>query len=217
MNTWSKPQHKILSLFVLILILPLLESTALAAKVFIRPNESDKNFIERVTNHKLTGDGNGRFQIARTSKLLKGSEVLVAFTEVLFEDTEPSNGFEIYLNFFIKDSPLQYESPATFVACEVEGGSPALRTFFYVDLKSETTPVIAVICSWPKHAGADCNLSDEVKFFKLTSKSISPVPMANYKELFYYKKKPEPKSDFTCSYARFKTAKDVKTLLLKSR
>ncbi len=143
--------------------------------------------------------------------------MLVAFTEVLFEDTEPSKGFDIHLNFLIKESALQYEAPASLVACEVEGGSPALRSFFYVDLKGEATQAIAVICSWPEHSGADCNLSDKVKFFKLTSKSISPVPMANYKKLFYYSKKPGPKSDFTCTYARFKNAKDVKALLLKSR
>ena len=178
--------------------------------------ESDQSFVERITRHKVVDDGNGHFQIARNSKLLKDTEVLIAFTNNPFDETS-TDLFDVHLNIFVKKAKDQYESLDTVIACEVEGGTPTLNSFFYVDLKGESNPAVAVICSWPSHPAAECQLSDEVRFFKVSEKAIEEIPMDKYKTLFYKEKSPDPKSDFTCKYANFKSAKEVKELLKKAK
>jgi len=75
-------------------------------------------------------------------------------------------------------------------------------------------PHLAAICGWDQtHAGADCPGSDEVRFFKIDGGSLAAVDMETYKNLFYKAVKPSKRADYSCTVAKFKTARDVKTLL----
>ena len=198
---------------ILIYILAIFSKT-FAAPVSMTEKESDQGFVERVTTRKVLDDSRGHIQLLRSSKLLKKSEVLIAFAKVPNE-----NDFDIHMNAFIRKSGANYESLTSKEVCEVEGGDATLESFFYVDLKTESRPLIAVICSWPEHRYADCQLKNEVRFFRVTEKSIDIVSMEPYQKLLYEDEKPyagREISDGKCSHAKFKTANDVKKLLAEN-
>jgi hypothetical protein len=185
-----------------------------------KAGESDAVFVARVTKHELATSGNmvdsGPPQLASTPVLIKGATALVAFTEVP-EPGDPDDN-DINLNAFIKQSDLSYARIGETEACEVEGGSPSMRTFFFADLGGGSQPVVGVICGWDaSHAAADCQANDEVRFFNVDAKSVSAIDMKKYDALFYKQEKPSKKATYTCAVSKFATAQDVKRLLKGGR
>jgi hypothetical protein len=206
--------HKLLKL-VLVLILAGASQSAFAAApatVTKNPGESDAAFVKRITKHDISSSSmvDGQPQLGSTTALIKGSEALVAFTDVPDPDpTDPAS--DIYMDVFRKQSGLSYARIGHAQVCEVEGGSPTLRSFFYVSPDNGSDMAVGVICGWDaSHAAADCQANDEVRFFKPDG---SAIPMEKFNKLFYKQARPDKHSDYTCQVAKFQTAKDVKNLL----
>jgi hypothetical protein len=182
------------------------------------PGETDAQFVKRVTGQDVATDGfgdSGAAQMAKTTSLVKGTEALVAFTKTPNPDEDPDSlDNDIAANVFVAKSSSNYVRLGPTVACEVEGGEATLRAFFYADVGEPPSPHLAAICGWDEtHAGADCPNSDEVRFFKIDGDSLAAVDMEKYKSLLYKKVKPTKSADYTCTVPKFKTARDVKTLL----
>lgn len=192
----------------LILILLCAPAFAQQGAVTRQASETDAAFVKEITHQDLVQDGHD--QLGRTSSLVSGKEALVAFTERPSEDG--ANDFE--LNVFVKNSGQSYQILKSVTACEIEGGSPSLRSFFYVSLSKNGTLVIGVICGWDAtHAAADCQLSDDVRFFKIKGGELQALPMEKYTALFYRQVEPTKDAGFTCTVARVNSAQDVKRLL----
>jgi hypothetical protein len=193
-------------------------SAAIATK---KPGESDAAFVQRITGHDISVSGmvDGQPQLGNSSTLIKGAETLIAFTDVRDPgDTDPEPANDIDMNVFLKQSPLSYARIGTVEVCEVEGGSPTLRTFFYASLEGVSDPVVGVICGWDAtHAAADCQANDEVRFFTVNSSGAAVVPMEKFARLFYKQVNPDKHSSFTCTVSKFQTAQDVKKLLQTGR
>jgi hypothetical protein len=179
--------------------------------------ESDTDFVQRVTKQTIVPDEAEHPQIANTTALIPGAQVLVAFTEAA-DPQDPSHDYDIMLNVFLKTSDRSYSWIGNTDACEIEGGSATQRAFFYASPDNGPTPDVAVICGWDAtHRGADCESNDEVRFFKVDRNDVSDVDMKKYQTLFYKQVKPDRKSAYTCQVSKFKTAADVKKLLKAGR
>lgn len=187
-------------------------SNSWAASAVQKKNESDISFAERVTGFPVTPTAAENKQIARTTLL--GKEMVIAFVEAPFDPERPNDhDYNVEMNLLIKEKDSSYLKTSISV-CDVEGGNPTLRSFFYFNADAQADLEIVTICGWDAtHKAADCNLQDEVRIFKLKGDTIEALPMDKYKSLLYEDKKPETKSDFTCQYKKFKTAADVKRLL----
>jgi hypothetical protein len=195
---------------------------AAVGEVSRSPGETDAQFVKRVTGQDVATDGpgdNAAAQMAKTTSLVKGTEALVAFTRAPDPDESPgSPDKDIVANVFVAKSGSTYVRLGPTVACEIEGGEATLRAFFYAHVGEPPSPHLAAICGWDEpHAGADCLSNDEVRFFKIESGSLAAVDMEKYKSLFYKAVKPSKSADYTCTVAKFKTARDVKTLLAGKR
>jgi hypothetical protein len=191
---------------------------ATSVEVGRSPGETNAQFVKRVTGQDVATDGpgdSGALQMAKTASLVKGTEALVAFTKAPNPDEGPgSSDNDIAANVFVAKSGSTYVRLGPTVACEVEGGEATLRAFFYADVGEPPSPHLAAICGWDQtHAGADCPTSDEVRFLKIEGDSLAAVDMEKYKSLFYKEVKPSKSADYTCTIPKFKTARDVKTLL----
>ncbi|MGH6679726.1 MAG: hypothetical protein ACREDL_12540, partial [Bradyrhizobium sp.] len=80
--------------------------------------ESDAAFVERITKHEITSASGGNQQLASTSALIKGSETLIAFTEVRDpSDRDPEPAHDIYIQVFLKQSDLSYAWIGNALAC----------------------------------------------------------------------------------------------------
>ncbi len=194
-------------------------SRAAPVEVTRNPGESDTDFVQRITKQTVVPDAAEHRQIASTSALIKGAETLIAFTEATDEsDRDPEPAYDIALNVFLKMPDGSYSWVGKSTACEIEGGSPSMRTFFYANPDNTPDLEIGVICGWDEsHAGADCAANDEVRFFKADRNAVTEVPMKQYETLFYKQEKPDKGSDFTCTVSKFRTAADVKNLLKAHR
>ncbi len=186
-----------------------------ASEITMKSDESAESFIKRATKHKLILDESGHAQLAKTSDLTKGSEAFVAITES-DPEKDPAdadvNSFD--LNILVKKIDQTYSLFSPVIACEIEGGTPTLRAFFFVNIAGETNREVGVICGWDiDHPYADCESNDVVYLFKVGSGQIEPVDMKRYKSILYREAKPEKNSDFECTYSKFKTVSDVKKLL----
>jgi hypothetical protein len=179
------------------------------------PGEDDAALVQRITKQDVVADSAGHDQIASTSSLLKNTETLIAFTTAPdLQDADPDPANEIYINAFLKKSDGSYTWLGNTLACEDEGGDASMRSFFYASLDKASNPVVGVICGWDAvHRYADCEMNDQVRFFKVEQNSVSAVPMEKYEKVFYKQEKPDKNSKFTCAVSNFKTAADVKSLL----
>ena len=93
-----------------------------------------------------------------------------------------------------------------------------MRSFFYVSPDHAPGLDVGVICGWDEpHRGAECELNDEVRFFKVSPTAVTEVPMKKYETLFYKREKPDKSSRYTCKVSKFQSAADVKTLLTARR
>ena len=185
-----------------------------AQSVERQPSEPLPAFVERATRFKVADDGLGHAQVAETTQLLKGQTLLIAFTLRPSDEADHDiNNFDVHVSVFVKKSDRTYEPIETAIACEVEGGRADVKSFFFTPLKGELTPVLGAICRWPEHPAADCHGPDEVRLFRVTPQDVAPIQMQKLTSLLYTERKPEPKADYQCTYALFKTAKDVKSLL----
>jgi hypothetical protein len=139
------------------------------------PGESDAAFVARITKHDITTVYGGGQQLGNTSALIKGAQTLVAFTDVPDPDPEPGvNADEIDMNLFVKQSDLSYARIGSMTVCEIEGSSASMRSFFYTPLKNPSETVVGVICGWDEgHRYADCQLNDEVRFFRIDGDVIN--------------------------------------------
>lgn len=189
-----------------------LKAQAADDTVILKKGESDIQFVQRITGHSVTpADGKDK-QIARTLKFIKDKDVLTAFVETPSEPASDET-FDIELNLFTKKTDTTYTQTG-IQACEVEGGSPTLRSFFYLNVDSEPDLEIGVICGWDAtHQGADCQANDNVRFFKLKNGELEAVQMDQFKKVLYEQRKPNKKADFDCTYTKFKSAADVKKLI----
>ncbi len=197
----------LISLFVLFPIF-----NAFSTEVAQRRHESDPQFVERITHAKIIDK-----QIARTKELIKNKDVLIVFTEAR-PPYYANDEFNIQLNIFINVGKNSYEW-LRVEACDVAGGNPSLRSFFYSNADSSADIEIGVICGWDSpHGGAECRSHDEVKFYKIPidwhEGLLIKVEDEKFKA-FYGKKNSDVTKDFECSTAKFSTASDVKKILLK--
>lgn len=192
-------------------------------------NEPDFSFVKRVTGESIVAteaisgcnDASSNCeislinQITRTRKLFKNQESILAFTYRKFDSNDSSsNEVDVAGHFLLKKTNIKYVHYEHPSICEVEGGSPTLRSFFYVDINHKSSPVLAVICGWnAQHAAADCAQTDEVRFFTVNENGINAIPMESYKKTFYRKIKSNTNLKMLCSEAKFQSAEDVKALL----
>lgn len=170
--------------------------------------ETDVQYVERSTKSKIYNN-----QIGRNKLLLPGSNTLTAFTEQPDGDT---GDFEILLNIFVPQKDGQYDWDK-IRACEMEGGSPILRSFFYVNADRDPDLEIGVICGWERsNAFQDCPNFDEVRFFKLSKGKelgkLSRIDDTKFSK-FYEKKKLKKNDDLECTRGLFTNADDIKRIL----
>jgi hypothetical protein len=174
------------------------------------PNESDKDFVARVTKQPLHDN-----QLGHSTKIILGRDTLVAFTDSPFDENQPDGSIDIVLNLFIPKTGGEYES-RTIIACENEGGSAEMKAFFYTNLESKSNAAVGVICSWSPHNSGECAMNDEVRFFKIDSESkddsLDQVKNEKFK-VFYTTKKSKIDKTIDCNVAKFKTVSDVKRML----
>jgi hypothetical protein len=210
--------RKLLELVPVLILAGAIQNAFAAPPVTVtkKPGESDAAFVTRITKHDISSSSmvDGQPQLGSTTALIKGAQTLVAFTDV--PDPDPTDSAnDIYMDVFRKQSGLSYARIGHAQVCEVEGGSPTLRSFFYVSPDNGSDMAVGVICGWDaSHPYADCQASDEVRFFKPDG---SAIPMEKFAKLFYRQVKPDKHSDYTCQVAKFQTARDVKNLLKSSR
>jgi hypothetical protein len=212
-----------LSKTALLVALASLQSLAHAGQPGIVPvemkaGETDQQFVHRVAKGDVVKGGRDQPQIARTSRLLEDKEVLLAFTTppVAAErpSPDPNEDADITLNAFIKHSAQSYAYLEPVVACEVEGGPAGLAAFFYINVAGESGPLLGVICGWNAyHALADCQLADQVRFYKISETGILVVPMDKYQAALYSQVPAVSDPTFNCTVAKFHNAADVKQLL----
>jgi hypothetical protein len=192
---------------------PVVQSPSVA--VTRKAGETDKAFVERVTKHELINEPSD--QLAVTSQLVKGKEVIVAFTgEEIGKKMGPEGpSHDIDINFFTKIKKDEY-TLASVVACEIEGRPATLRSFFFINIDKKSELSVGVICGWDApHNYADCQLNDMVKFFKpLADSKWGEINDPQFNKAFYFKKK-EKGSDFSCTFSKFKNAGDVKKIVAK--
>jgi hypothetical protein len=132
--------------------------------VIRNPGESNTDFVQRITKQTVVPDAAGHQQIANASALIKGAETLIAFTEVP-DRSDPDAAYDIFLNVFLKKSDGSFAWVGKSTACEIEGGSPSMRSFFYASPDNMPYLDVGVICGWDEtHNGADCAANDEVRF-----------------------------------------------------
>jgi hypothetical protein len=188
------------------------------AQVTKAAGESDAAFVKRITKHEITSDGAGNQQLASTPALIKGSQTLIAFTEVRDPaDPEPGD-HDIYIEAFLQQSGSSYARIGDALACESEGGPATVRSFFYTALNGASDMAVGVICGWDSsHPYADCQANDEVRFFTVGKNEVSAVDMDKFEKVFYKQAKPDKHSNYKCSVSKFKTAGDVKNLLRTNR
>lgn len=192
------------------LILP--TTTTFANELKQQTGESDIQFVKRATKLKIHEN-----QTGRTKSLTPGTNTLVAFTERP-EPKDPES-FEVVMNVFVPNKDETYTA-SEITACEIEGGSPTLRAFFYAKADKTDQLAIGLICSWTApHQGADCDLPDQVLFFKyiLDSKKIIPVKNENFEKMFYKEVPMEGDSTKTCKARKFENASDIKKILKNSQ
>jgi len=205
-----------------------------ASKVTKLSKETEKQFIARITEAEIAKtidyerltqlhiveaaakaeltkpvDYEQYNQIAHTKKLVKEKNVLIGFT---------GNNENIDLNLFVPTKGDEY-SWLQIEACECEGGAPTIRSFFYANADSNSDLEIGVICGWDSpHRGAECQMTDEVRFFKLpkdlSNGALTAITDKKF-EAFYRKEYPKGVKDYQCTVNNFSNAADVKKLLSK--
>ncbi len=202
--------------FFILLLLLINATPAEAAPVIRQPGESDAALVARATASTIIDQ-----QIAHTQSLRPGTDILVAFTQDTTNYKDENGIYDAALNLFV---PTVTEGTYNWVhveACEVEGGSPTVRSFFYANADADPDLEIAVICGWDAlHAfdydAGDCGMHDEVRFFKIpsdTSKSAITELKNNAYSAFYSHVKLSPKAPNTCKKEKFSNARDVKKIL----
>jgi hypothetical protein len=177
---------------------------------------------DEVVVEKMSGEKVLKGQIARTDLKIGEPGILVAFTQKESANREVDDS-DISLNVLVPISKEAYVR-ASVVACEVEGGAPSLRSFFFIQADRDPDVEIGVICGWDAtHQAADCQMNDQVHFYKIsmtaTPKTVTVKKLDDEKfaAKLYGKRKPEPTSDFECDFARFKSAADVKKIFAKEK
>lgn len=173
--------------------------------------EDTKSFTERVTKSAI----HQKNQFAETDALPAGKKTIVAFAEL--KDSQDPSQYDLELNVFKFQNDDKY-SLSTIVACEQEGGSPTLRSFFYANADSTPQKSIGVICGWDARHESDCQQHDQVRFFKVSSSGeLTQLNNQGFEKHLYKKKKTITQENGTidCTLANFKNAKDVKTILKK--
>lgn len=174
------------------------KSTTLPLTITRQSGESDKDFVTRATQQTLV-DGQ---PIVNTQQVIPGLSGLLAFTD--------SGDDNIMLNVFINQGNENYLRLKSVTACDRFMGPTTLESFFFFKLDpSSSTKDIGVICNWGAQHNVDCALPDDVRFFHLTEKSVTEIPMDRFHSVLYKKNKQG------CSEARFNNAYDVKRLLGK--
>lgn len=178
-------------------------------------NEVDMQFVARVTNSNVHMPDSTPPQISRTKKLIKGKESLVGFTETLNE-VMGSGLYDLSLNLFVLDKGESYQWYKT-EACQIEGGSPTLKSFFFANADSDTDLEIGVICEWRAAHQSECPMPDELKFFKIrqNQSAVELGQLENSKfASFYGEAASQVNKNMKCRIPKFKTAADVKKMLL---
>ncbi len=180
-------------------------------------SESDKVFVERIAKNEKVLNG----QTARTKKLIEGKEVLIAFTNEMFDPSSPNdNAYNVIVNVLVAESDNKYIWLRSEV-CEVEGGTPELEAFFYFDSDKNKKDEIGVICKWPEHQAADCNIGRQARLFSLpeniVSGQINEIKNKNYTKLLYRDEKSKSSPSMNCSVANFTNVKDVKSIFSKTK
>ncbi len=181
--------------------------------VTINKSETDTQFVERITASKISEK-----HLARTKKIIKESNVLVAVTESKEnEASQVGADFNLQLNVLIpkKDG---YQWLHT-IACEIEASSPTMRAFFFANADDNPDVEIGVICGWDAiHRGADCDSNDQISFFKVpVAEARDELPqLTNEKFKAFYKQVPMKRDKkYNCTKSNFSTVADVKKLLTK--
>ena len=200
----------------------LLVSTLAAFPAFAGANppgrEADIQVLERTTKQRVYVGEDGNPQVIRTNQLAGFSKAIVGFTK-FYSDESDRSAFDIQLN--LVDSSGEPKLTASVPdACEVEGGSPKVRSFFFINADKESDLEIGVICSWKDAAAAECPQFDQVRFFKLLQKpngSFEFERLENQKfKTLYHAEKSSTVADLKCEGApNFKSAADVKRMISK--
>ncbi len=175
-------------------------------------NETDKQFIERSTGEKVI-----ERQIGLHNNLIKSRQVLVAFTESRSAN-KSLDEYDINLNIFIPMVGVKY-SKLSVTACDIQGGPPTLRSFFYAKADTSSNLSIGVICGWDSaHVAADCQLNNQVSFYKIpTNLDKGEIEEIKDKKFaaFYSEGPSQYDPKFKCTISNFGTAADVKKILSK--
>lgn len=76
--------------------------------------------------------------------------------------------------------------------CEIEGGSPGVRAFFFLNADEEPVSKVGIICSWKDRAGAECPKYDQVRFLKLfknaSGAGLEKIESRAHKKLYHLDK-----------------------------
>lgn len=171
-----------------------------------KSNETDSHFLSRVLAQPLAD------KTYRTTKLIAGKTVLIALTDKNTGSEVDPYETELQLNVLQQISSTEYELINQQTACEVEGGSPRPEAYFLANADQSKGPEIGVICSWPAHHYATCELNHSVNFFKVSvalpgqSQIVNPL----FDQIFYDRKGGE------CVKNRFRNAADVVKILVEN-
>ena len=178
---------------------------------------SDQALIETMSGEKVLAG-----QLLHADLKIGEPNTLIAFTKKASAGGSAVGDSDISLNVLVPVSAEAFVI-ASVVACEDERDAPSLRSFFLIQADRKPDIEIGVICGWDAlRAKTSCQRSDRAHFYKVSTLvtatqktvTIQALDEDRFAAKLYGKKKPTPASDFECSFARFKSAADLKKIFL---
>jgi len=124
------------------------------------------------------------------------------------------------MNVLVSNSKNEFTWLRTIV-CEVEGGTPELESFFYIDVDKNKKEDLGIICRYPEHRGADCNIARQAKFYSFPDNvkegEMTESRSKEIEKILYSENVISEKPKLVCTKANFNDAKELKKLLLKNK